>query len=90
MFCPVSESCLVFFFYELSGLFSKSLAATTNTELEIPLLTIQLESESKYTFLLFAELLWNFLIQKLLAKIHVTWKENLQWKNDTWKCWGTR
>lgn len=40
MFCPVSESCLVFFFYEISGLFSKSLAATINTELEIPFLTI--------------------------------------------------
>lgn len=71
MFCLVSGS-LILFFYELSGLSSNCLAAAVNIELEIPLLAIQVEPESKCTFLLFAELLWNFLIQKLLAKIHVT------------------
>lgn len=70
MFWLVSGSCLIFFFYELSGLSSNSLAATINNE--IPLLAIQVGPESKCTFLLLAELLWNFLIQKLLAKIHVT------------------
>lgn len=72
MLCLVSGSCLIFFFCELSGLSSNSLAATISTELEIPLLAIQVGPESKCTFLLFAELLWNFLIQKHLAKIHVT------------------
>lgn len=67
MFCLLSGSCLIFFFYELLDLSSKSLTATVNAELEI-LLYLKVN-----TFVcLFAELLWNFLIQKLLVKIHTT------------------
>jgi len=35
MFCLLSGSCLIFFFYELLDLSSKSLTATVNAELEI-------------------------------------------------------